>query len=265
MTKCVEIENLSFAYRGNLVLRGVNITAEGGDFVCLLGPSGCGKSTLLRLIAGLERPDAGSILIGGAAVSGPGLDRGVVFQDYSLFPWLTAGENLVFALEQAFPDRRRRDHVEDARAQLGRVHLEGAFDKLPSQLSGGMRQRVAIARAFATDPPLLLMDEPFGALDAVTRAHLQEHLLALWQTPSGAAKTVFFVTHDVDEAILLASTVVVLGANPGRIRGVFDIDVARPRSRQSIQSSPRYLALRAAMVDLLYERSDDAGDAGTPQ
>ncbi|WP_197022992.1 ABC transporter ATP-binding protein [Xanthobacter sp. 91] len=124
---------------------------------------------------------------------------------------------------------------------------------------------MAIARAFATDPPLLLMDEPFGALDAVTRAHLQEHLLALWQTPSGAAKTVFFVTHDVDEAILLASTVVVLGANPGRIRGVLDIDVARPRSRQSIQSSPRYLALRAAMVDLLYERSDDAGDAGTPQ
>jgi NitT/TauT family transport system ATP-binding protein len=253
MTRRVEISNLTFGYRGQTVLKGIDFSAEDGAFVCLLGPSGCGKSTLLRLIAGLERPSAGTVSVGGRTIARPGLDRGVVFQDYSLFPWLTAGQNLIFALEQAFPGRSRQELEREARAQLRRVNLEAAFDKLPSQLSGGMRQRVAIARAFAIDPPVLLMDEPFGALDAVTRTRLQELLLSLWQNPEGPAKTIFFVTHDVDEALLLATTVVVLGTDPGRVRGVFDVDVARPRDARSLRADPRYLELRAAMVDLLHE------------
>ncbi|WP_051013826.1 ABC transporter ATP-binding protein [Pararhodospirillum photometricum] len=252
----VRVEGVSFAHGAQTVLRDIHLAARPGEFVCLLGPSGCGKSTLLRLLAGLERPDRGRILVDGRPIKGPGLDRAVVFQDYSLFPWLSAGENVLMAVRQAFPDRSRAFHHETARAHLARVHLEDAFDKMPAQLSGGMRQRAAIARALAQDAPVLLMDEPFGALDAVTRTVLQDQLLELWQgegQEEPQRKTVFFVTHDVEEALLLATTVVVMGTRPGTIKGVFAIDLPRPRVRRSLYPTVTFQTQRQALVDLLHQ------------
>lgn len=249
----VSIENVSFSYGRQAVLQDISLSAEAGDFVCLLGPSGCGKSTLLRLLAGLDRPERGRITIDGQPVTGPGLDRGVVFQDYSLFPWMSTTENIVLALEQTRPGLSRAEYHEIAREHLRQVGLERATNKLPAQLSGGMRQRAAIARAFAMDSPVLLMDEPFGALDAVTRSKLQDLLLGLWQQ-NGQGKTVFFVTHDVEEAILLANTVVVLGLNPGTVQGVFDIKLPRPRVRRELYLTEAFQKLRSDLVTLLYEQ-----------
>jgi NitT/TauT family transport system ATP-binding protein len=261
----VLIENVSFAYGRQAVLRDISLNARPGDFVCLLGPSGCGKSTLLRLLAGLERPSQGRIIVGGKQVTGPGLDRGVVFQDYSLFPWMTAGENIVFALEQALPGRKRAEYLEIARIHLSQVGLQNSFDVLPAKLSGGMRQRAAIARAFAIDAPVLLMDEPFGALDAVTRARLQDLLLRLWREQSGG-KTVFFVTHDIEEAMLLANTIVVLGLTPGPVQGVFPVDIPRPRIRREIYLSERNQELRSGLIALLYESVlSDAEETSMPE
>ena len=217
--KVISIRNLSFSYSGEspLILQDIDLFVSSGEFVCFLGQSGCGKSTLLRLLAGLERPSGGEILLNGQKITGAGLDRGVVFQDYGLFPWLTAGENIKLALEQKFPNWTKTQYRDKAIEALERVGLGGdVYRKLPKALSGGMKQRCAIAQAFAIEPSILLMDEPFGALDAVTRAMLQDMLLELWagQDPK---KTVFFVTHDVDEAILLASRIIVLGQSPSRV------------------------------------------------
>ena len=217
--KVISIRNLSFSYSGEspLILQDIDLSVSSGEFVCFLGQSGCGKSTLLRLLAGLERPSGGEILLNGQKITGAGLDRGVVFQDYGLFPWLTAGENIKLALEQKFPNWTKTQYRDKAIEALERVGLGGdVYRKLPKALSGGMKQRCAIAQAFAIEPSILLMDEPFGALDAVTRAMLQDMLLELWagQDPK---KTVFFVTHDVDEAILLASRIIVLGQSPSRV------------------------------------------------
>lgn len=215
------IENLSFEYvAAKPVLKDISMTVSAGEFLCFLGQSGCGKSTLLRLLAGLERPVSGRILLDGREVTGAGLDRGVVFQDYGLFPWMSAGDNIMLALRQRFPGRPKRELREIAMARLHEVGFdEAVYKKLPKELSGGMQQRVAIAQAFAVDPPVLLMDEPFGALDAVTRAMLQDIILELWSRRE-PKKTVFFVTHDVDEALLLASRIVVLGQSPSSI--IFD-------------------------------------------
>ena len=215
----ISIRNLSFSYSGEspLILQDIDLFVSSGEFVCFLGQSGCGKSTLLRLLAGLERPSGGEILLNGQKITGAGLDRGVVFQDYGLFPWLTAGENIKLALEQKFPNWTKTQYRDKAIEALERVGLGGdVYRKLPKALSGGMKQRCAIAQAFAIEPSILLMDEPFGALDAVTRAMLQDMLLELWagQDPK---KTVFFVTHDVDEAILIASRIIVLGQSPSRV------------------------------------------------
>ena len=217
--KVISIRNLSFSYSGEspLILQDIDLSVSSGEFVCFLGQSGCGKSTLLRLLAGLERPSGGEILLNGQKITGAGLDRGVVFQDYGLFPWLTAGENIKLALEQKFPNWTKTQYRDKAIEALERVGLGGdVYRKLPKALSGGMKQRCAIAQAFAIEPSILLMDEPFGALDAVTRARLQDMLLELWagQDPK---KTVFFVTHDVDEAILIASRIIVLGQSPSRV------------------------------------------------
>ncbi|WKW50402.1 ABC transporter ATP-binding protein [Rhodomicrobium lacus] len=250
----VVIENVSFSYGRQTVLKSISFEAEAGEFVCLLGPSGCGKSTLLRLLAGLDAPTRGRITVGGNTVTGPGLDRSVVFQDYSLFPWMTTGENIILALEQANANRKKAEYREIAREHLSRVGLLNSFDKLPSKLSGGMRQRAAIARAFAIDAPVLLMDEPFGALDAVTRTRLQDLLLRLWRNQTGG-KTVFFVTHDIEEAMLLADKIVVLGLTPGPAQGIFTVDIPRPRSRRDIYSSEDAQTLRNTLVSLLYESS----------
>ena len=204
----------------------VSFTVEQGEFVCLVGPSGCGKTTLFRIIAGLIEATDGEILLGGTPVTGPTTDMGVVFQEYHLFPWLTVEENVGFGLERS--DRYAADRERRIDEMLDLVGLSEFRASYPKSLSGGMKQRVAIARALAVDPELLLMDEPFGAVDAQTREMLQRELLDVWQS---TGKTVLFVTHDVAEAVTLADRIVVMAAEPGRVAEVIDVDVDRPRER----------------------------------
>lgn len=190
----VEVKELSFAYENTdtLILKNLNMQIQEGDFVCLLGQSGCGKSTLLRLLAGLEKPTNGEILIDGKPIKGASLERSVVFQDYGLFPWMTAGENIVLALKQKFPKQKKSELKAIAKEMLVKVGLdESVYGKLPKELSGGMKQRCAIARSFSINPPVLLMDEPFGALDAVTRARLQEMVLDLWKSDETSINTYY--------------------------------------------------------------------------
>ena len=221
--KSIVVEGLSFSYENDtrLILQNISFTVQEGEFVCLLGQSGCGKSTFLRLLAGLEHPTEGRILMDGKPITGPGLDRGVVFQDYGLFPWMTAGENIVLALRKKLrkenPAITKKELKDRALRLLDSVGLpETVYNTLPKELSGGMKQRCAIARSFGIDPPVLLMDEPFGALDAVTRALLQDLVLELWAAHE-PKKTVFFVTHDVDEALLLANRIILLGQSPSHV------------------------------------------------
>lgn len=219
-----------------------------GEFVCILGQSGCGKSTLLRLLAGLEKPTEGEITVGGRPVGGAGLDKGVVFQDYGLFPWMKAGENIMLALRQRFPGKDKKELKQIAIEMLKAVGLEeSVYHKLPKELSGGMKQRCAIAQAFSIDPPILLMDEPFGALDAVTRAKLQDLVGELWsrQDPK---KTVFFVTHDVDEALLLGNRIVVLGQSPSNIIYECRLSEEQRPARETQFDNPETLKLRNELI-----------------
>ena len=245
----IVVKDISFAYDGDkLILKDIGMTVESWEFVCLLGQSGCGKSTFLRLLAGLERPGSGEIMLDGNTITGAGLDRGVVFQDYGLFPWMTAGENIMLALEQRFPKEKREKLKTIAIENIRRVGLdESVYDKLPKELSGGMKQRCAIARAFSIDPPVLLMDEPFGALDAVTRARLQDLVLTLW-SQTEPKKTVFFVTHDVDEALLLASRIFVLGQSPSHIIYECSIPAERRPTRETQFEDPEILKLRNTLI-----------------
>jgi NitT/TauT family transport system ATP-binding protein len=207
-------------------LRDITLEVREGEFICLLGPSGCGKTTLLRIVAGLEQPTEGRILVDGEPVEGPTPRLGMIFQDYSLYPWRTVIDNIAFGLELAGVGKA--DRTAQAREYLELVGLGEFGDAFPYELSGGMRQRVAVARALATDPAVVLMDEPFGALDAQTRNAMQRELLDIW---SKTRKTVLFVTHSVDEAVFLADRIVVLTARPGRIREVVDVPEPRPRDR----------------------------------
>ena len=246
----IEIKDLSFSYTGSdrLILENINASFEDGEFVCILGQSGCGKSTLLRLIAGLETASSGEILMHGDQIVGAGLNRGVVFQDYGLFPWKTAGENITLAIHQRYPKLSKQEMYKLAIDMLDKVGLEeDVFKKLPKELSGGMQQRCAIAQAFATDPPIFLMDEPFGALDAVTRAKLQDLVLELWRGQN-PRKSVFFVTHDVDEALLLANRIIVLGQRPSNI--IFDIKLEDDfcSSRESEYDDPEVGKLRGELI-----------------
>jgi NitT/TauT family transport system ATP-binding protein len=213
----------------------VDLTIPQGEFVCLIGASGCGKSTLLRIIAGFEEPSTGEALIDGKTITGPGSDRGMVFQDYALFPWMTVRENISFGPRQRQLPREQIEKTTDEFVRM--VGLTPFADRYPSQLSGGMKQRVAIARVLANNANILLMDEPFGALDALTREQLQHELLQIW-TRTGV--TTIFVTHSVEEAVLLADRVLVMSAGPGRIDSDFRIELARPRD----VSSPEFNALR---------------------
>ena len=207
-------------------LDGVSFDVAAGELVCIVGPSGCGKTTLFRIIAGLEAPTGGRVTLDGDPVEGPGPDLGLVFQEYHLFPWLTVAENVGFGLDHAGADAAERDRRVAELVEL--VGLEGFEDSYPRDLSGGMKGRVALARALALDPELLLMDEPFGAVDAQTRRTLQDELLDIWAETN---KTILLVTHDVEEAVRLADRVVVMASSPGRIRSVVDVDLPRPRSR----------------------------------
>jgi NitT/TauT family transport system ATP-binding protein len=221
----------------------VSLEVADNDFITILGLSGCGKSTLLRLVAGLEEPSSGRILLDGAPVAGPGADRGMVFQSYTLFPWLTVRQNICFGLRQkgvaAAEQREISDHF------IAEIGLRGFEDHYPKQLSGGMQQRVAIARALANSPKILLLDEPFGALDNQTRVLMQELLLGIWERER---KTVLFVTHDIEEAIFLATRVLVMSARPGRIKA--DVAIALPSPRHyTIKTSPEFSALKARLTE----------------
>jgi NitT/TauT family transport system ATP-binding protein len=244
------LDRISFGYNAVTVLEEISLDIGEGEFLSLLGPSGSGKSTLLRLIAGLETPSRGRIICRGKAITGPGIDRGMVFQDYSLFPCMNLIENITLAISKA--NRRLSKHEQRAIAgeYLAMVGLAGLGRKYPFELSGGMQQRVAIARALALGSPVLLMDEPFGALDPVNRARLQDLLIEIWSHPK-PAKTVVFVTHDMDEALYLGDRVVILGSLPGRIIGKLDVDFPRPRSRHAYLTAPKIQVLRAQVLDLL--------------
>lgn len=247
----IRLRNISFAYSGVTVLSGIDLEVAENDFIAIIGPSGCGKSTLLRLIGGLLPPTAGTVFANGREVTAPGLDRAVVFQDYSLFPWFSCIENLVLALGQSNPGLPKKQYRHIAEKYLAMVGLAGSGGKIPGELSGGMRQRVAIARALALNSPILLMDEPFGALDAITRARQQEMLLDIWQTSGERRKTVVFVTHDVDEALILANRVVVLGVNPGHVAADIAVDLPRPRSRGNSIVSRQFSRLREQLMQEL--------------
>jgi len=217
-----------------------------GEFLVVVGPSGCGKSTLLDLLGGLTRPTAGRVLLDGAEVTGPALDRGIVFQQYALFPWRNALRNVEFGLEAK--GLRRRERTEIARHHLDLVGLTGFEDRFPHELSGGMKQRVAIARSLAYEPDVLLMDEPFAALDAQTRDSLQEELLRIWRR---TGKTVVFITHGIDEAVYLGGRVAVLTSRPGRVKEVVDIDLGARDEVDDVRSSPEFAAHRHEVWSLL--------------
>jgi NitT/TauT family transport system ATP-binding protein len=220
----------------------VSLEARPGEFIALIGPSGCGKSTLLFVVAGLEEPDEGRVLVDGRPVDGPGRDRGVMFQDYALFPWMTVAENVAFGLRAKGLGRREREAIVARHVEL--VGLRGHEEKFPHELSGGMRQRTALARVLANDPAILLMDEPLAALDALTRRLLQQELLRIWGEASagGDRKTVLLVTHDIEEAVFLADRVVVMSRRPGRIKLLIENPLPRPRT-PAMLADPRCAAL----------------------
>ncbi len=230
------------------ILSGIDLTIRKGEFVTLIGHSGCGKSTLLNLVAGLLKPSAGVLILAEREIAGPGPDRGVVFQNHSLLPWLTCSENVYLAVERVFSDRRR----ERTRAALELVGLSHAANKYPHQISGGMKQRVGIARALAMEPKVLLLDEPFGALDALTRATLQDEVMRI---VARTGSTVLMVTHDVDEAVLLSDRVVMMTNGPAaRIGEVLPVNLPRPRERLALAHDARFMDLRAAVLEFLYRK-----------
>lgn len=246
------------------VFENVNLDIDKGEFVCILGHSGCGKSTIMNILAGLDTASEGAVTMDGEEVAGPSLDRGVVFQNYSLLPWLSALKNVTFGVAARHPDWSRQQVLDHSTKYLKMVGLmDGAESRKPSQLSGGMRQRVSIARAFAIQPKLLLLDEPFGALDALTRGTIQDELIRVW---SGSDQTVFMITHDVDEAILLADRILLMTNGPyARVAESVVVDIPRPRDRAEIVHDEAYYKIRNHLVEFLARRSKllagKAGDA----
>ncbi|HEV3010010.1 MAG TPA: ABC transporter ATP-binding protein [Burkholderiales bacterium] len=243
------------SFSSSSILDGIDLAIRKGEFVTLIGHSGCGKSTLLNLVAGLLKPTAGTVLLAGKHVDGPGPDRGVVFQNHSLLPWLTCFENVYLAVERVFKDSKYELRDKTARA-LELVGLSHAAHKYPHEISGGMKQRVGIARALAIEPKVLLLDEPFGALDALTRATLQDELMRIVGQTGG---TVLMVTHDVDEAVLLSDRVVMMTNGPAaRIGEVLNVPLERPRQRLKLAHDARFMDLRAEVLEFLYEKQAHA-------
>ncbi|NPC56858.1 ABC transporter ATP-binding protein [Caenimonas soli] len=263
-TKYIQIHGVEQTFKTNkgpfVALRDINLTVAKGEFVTMIGHSGCGKSTLLNLIAGLTTPTQGSLLCANREIAGPGPDRGVVFQNHSLLPWLTCFENVYLAVERVFGQTREAGIPAESRAQLrartdaalAMVGLTAAAQKRPGEISGGMKQRVGIARALSMEPNVLLLDEPFGALDALTRAKLQDELL---QIVAKTHSTVVMVTHDVDEAVLLSDRIVMLTNGPAATIGeILAVDLPRPRDRIELAEDTRYVHYRKAVIDFLYTR-----------
>jgi len=257
MHKYVLIENVqkSFATRqGNFVaLKDIDLKIARGEFITLIGHSGCGKSTLLNLIAGLLLPSSGIMLCAGREIAGPGPDRGVVFQNHSLLPWLTCFDNVYLAVERVFGNSESKAQLAvRVKEALALVHLTHAEQKYPHEISGGMKQRVGIARALSMQPKVLLMDEPFGALDALTRAHLQDELMKIVAETSS---TVVMVTHDVDEAVLLSDRIVMMTNGPAATIGeILTVDLPKPRNRLALANDARYHKLRGAVLEFLYQK-----------
>jgi nitrate/nitrite transport system ATP-binding protein len=256
-SKYIQIQGVGQTFRtarGPFVaLRDIDLSVAKGEFVALIGHSGCGKSTLLNLIAGLTRPTQGALICANREIAGPGPDRGVVFQNHSLLPWLTCFENVHLAVERVFGANETRAQLKArTEAALDLVGLSHAAAKRPGEISGGMKQRVGIARALSMEPNVLLMDEPFGALDALTRAKLQDELL---QIVAKTQSTVVMVTHDVDEAVLLSDRIVMMTNGPAATIGeVLQVDIPRPRDRVTLAEDPRYIQCRKAVIDFLYTR-----------
>jgi len=238
--------------RGELcVFRDVAFTLDEGEFLTMVGHSGCGKSTLLNIIAGLERPTHGGVVLGGREIAGPGMDRMVVFQNFSLMPWMTVFENVRLAVRAAFPAWTRARVNACVQRWIATVGLAGAESKRPTALSGGMRQRVGLARAFSTEPKVLLLDEPFAQIDALTRGVIQDELMRMW---AATRNTVFMVTHDVDEAILLSDRIALMTSGPeARLAEIVDVKLARPRRRAELIDDPEYLRLRTHILRFLVE------------
>src|SRR5260221_1315942 len=257
MDKYLEVDALGMVFekRGlrSAVLRDISLAVKRGEFVSLIGHSGCGKSTLLNLLAGLLRPTAGHMLLGNKEIAGPGPERGVVFQNHSLLPWLTCTGNVHLAVERVFGEKETRAQLaERTRAALALVGLSAAAAKYPEEISGGMKQRVGIARALAMEPKVLLLDEPFGALDALTRAHLQDELMAI---VAKTASTVLMVTHDVDDAVLLSDRIVMMTNGPAATIGdIVEVKLPRPRERLALVNDTRYHHLRGRVLEFLYQK-----------
>jgi NitT/TauT family transport system ATP-binding protein len=235
-------------------LNGVDLDIRRNEFVCVVGPSGCGKTTLLNIVAGLEPFDAGRVTMHGQDIVGPGPERGVIFQQYALFPWMTVRKNIEYGMKflkkpDGTPLYTKEEKAAKTKHYIEMVNLAGFEDSFPKALSGGMKQRVAIARGYAQNPEVLLMDEPFGALDAQTRAQLQEDLLQTWEKEK---KTVLFITHDVDEAVLLATRVVIMSARPGQIKEIVDITLPYPRN-QATKMDPEFIQHRNYIWDTVYK------------
>jgi nitrate/nitrite transport system ATP-binding protein len=255
--KYLSIEGVGMTFdtkQGDFIaLERIDLTVKKGEFVALIGHSGCGKSTLLNLVAGLTRPTTGTMLLADREIAGPGPDRGVVFQNHSLLPWLTCHENVHLAVERVFSGNESRARLKERTHEaLAMVGLSAAEHKYPHEVSGGMKQRVGIARALAIEPKVLLLDEPFGALDALTRATLQDELIRIVER---TGSTVVMVTHDVDEAVLLSDRIVMMTNGPAaRIGGIVEVDLPKPRERIALATDRRYMELRSTVMDFLYRR-----------
>ncbi|MEK9712630.1 MAG: ABC transporter ATP-binding protein [Thalassolituus sp.] len=254
----LEVKGLNKQFKGLAgpvtALKDINLKIHKREFVCVIGPSGCGKSTLIRILAGLEQPSSGQVLLNGEEVTKPGPERGMVFQGYTLFPWLTVKKNIMFGLIESGYDKGTAES--EAREWISLIGLEKFENSYPHQLSGGMKQRVAIARALANRPKVLLMDEPFGALDAQTRAKMQAYLLEIWKNID---ITVFFITHDLDEAVYLADRILVLKANPGEVQEIVEVPVPQPRSPGQFLS-PEFLATKQHIEELIHPPQDEDDD-----
>jgi len=250
----LELSHVSKHFGGHSVLSDINLSIEEGEFVAIVGYSGQGKTTLINLIAGLLKPDSGTVMLSGQPITGPGPDRGLVFQNYSLLPWLTVYENIALAVDQVFPEwpaEKRATHIDK---YIAMVKLSHAKDRLPKQLSGGMRQRVSVARTLAIDPRILLLDEPLGALDALSRGTLQDEIASIWQADR---KTVVLITNSVDEALLLADRIIPLTIGPGATLGeAVPVKLARPRDRKGLNHDPEFKRLRALVTNQLLGFND---------
>ncbi|GGD69750.1 hypothetical protein GCM10011514_37310 [Emticicia aquatilis] len=255
----IEVKDVTVSFKSKgkgtfTAVKDIDLTIKKGEIVSIIGHSGCGKSTLMNTISGMVAPSSGEVIANGKTVKGPGPDRGIVFQNYSLLPWLTVYKNVFEAVDSVLPHLSKAEKIELVEKNLNMVNLWSHKDKLPSQLSGGMKQRVAIARAFAINPSILLLDEPFGALDALTKGSMHIELLKLWNLDN-RNKTIVMVTHDIEEAIFLSDRVVVMNNGPAAtIKEIVDIPLARPRNKKDIIHLPQYIEVHDRLLNLLFDK-----------